>query len=43
MIYAIGLGTDKTMQHFLAAKREEWRDYNSQVTQWELERYLGRY
>ena len=30
-------------QHLLAAKREEWRDYNAQVTRWELERYLGRY
>jgi len=30
-------------QHFLTAKREEWRDYNAQVTRWELERYLGRY
>ena len=30
-------------QHLLAAKREEWREYNAQVTSWELERYLGRY
>ncbi|MGV3709234.1 MAG: type I glutamate--ammonia ligase [Gemmatimonas sp.] len=30
-------------QHFLAAKREEWREYNAQVSRWELERYLGRY
>lgn len=30
-------------QHFLAAKREEWRDYNQQVTKWELERYLAKY
>lgn len=30
-------------EHFLAAKREEWRDYNRQVSAWELERYLGRY
>ena len=30
-------------QHLLAAKREEWRDYNAQVTRWELDRYLGRY
>ena len=30
-------------QHLLAAKRQEWREYNAQVTRWELERYLGRY
>lgn len=30
-------------QHFLAAKREEWREYNAQVSRWELDRYLGRY
>jgi glutamine synthetase len=30
-------------QNFLVAKREEWREYNAQVSAWELERYLGRY
>jgi glutamine synthetase len=30
-------------QHFLAAKREEWRDYNTQVSKWELDNYLARY
>lgn len=30
-------------QHFLAAKREEWRDYISQVSAWELDRYLAKY
>jgi glutamine synthetase len=29
--------------HFLSAKREEWRDYISQVSSWELERYLAKY
>jgi glutamine synthetase len=29
--------------HFLAAKRAEWQEYNQQVTEWELERYLARY
>ncbi len=29
--------------HFLAAKREEWRDYITQVHQWELDRYLLKY
>jgi glutamine synthetase len=28
---------------FLAAKREEWRDYISQVSAWELDRYLAKY
>jgi glutamine synthetase len=30
-------------QHFLAAKREEWREYISQVSAWELEQYLAKY
>lgn len=30
-------------QQFLAAKRTEWNEYNQQVTEWELERYLARY
>jgi glutamine synthetase len=30
-------------EHFLAAKRAEWREAHQQVTPWELERYLGRY
>jgi hypothetical protein len=30
-------------QHFLAAKRQEWREYISQVSQWELDNYLGKY
>jgi glutamine synthetase len=29
--------------HFLAAKRQEWRDYVTQVSQWELEQYLAKY
>jgi glutamine synthetase len=29
--------------HFLAAKRQEWREYITQVTQWELENYLAKY
>jgi glutamine synthetase len=31
------------LDHFLAAKREEWRQYITQVTQWELEQYLVKY
>jgi len=30
-------------QHFLAAKRQEWREYITQVTEWELENYLAKY
>ena len=30
-------------RHFLEAKRQEWREYITQVTQWELENYLVKY
>jgi glutamine synthetase len=30
-------------ENFLAAKRHEWREYNTQVTRWELEEYLAKY
>jgi len=30
-------------EHFLAAKREEWQDYITQVSQWELDNYLAKY
>jgi glutamine synthetase len=30
-------------EHFLAAKRAEWQEYHTQVSSWELDRYLGRY
>ena len=36
------LGTH-VCEHFLAAKREEWREYISQVSAWELEHYLAKY
>ncbi len=29
--------------HFLDAKRQEWRDYVTQVSEWELAQYLGKY
>ena len=29
--------------HFLAAKRQEWRDYITQVSAWEIENYLAKY
>ena len=30
-------------QHFLSAKRMEWQEYISQVSQWELDNYLAKY
>jgi glutamine synthetase len=32
-----------TSKHFVEAKRQEWRDYITQVHQWELENYLVKY
>ena len=29
--------------HFLAAKRQEWREYITRVTPWELDAYLLKY
>ncbi len=34
---------DHVSRHFLHAKREEWREYITQVTQWELDNYLLKY
>ncbi len=34
---------DHVTQHFLAAKRQEWRAYISQVSRWEVDEYLGKY
>ena len=31
---------DHVLSHFVAAKRTEWDEYRTQVTDWELERYL---
>jgi hypothetical protein len=30
-------------RHFVDAKRQEWRDYITQVSAWELEQYLAKY
>jgi len=30
-------------RHFLAARRQEWQDYITQVSAWELEQYLAKY
>jgi glutamine synthetase len=34
---------DHVTRHYLAAKRQEWREYGMQVSSWELARYLGTY
>ena len=34
---------DHIYERFVEAKREEWQDYIGKVTEWELQRYLGRY
>lgn len=34
---------DHVARNFLQAKREEWHEYITQVTQWELENYLLKY
>ena len=34
---------DHVAKHFLAAKRQEWNEYITQVSSWELENYLLRY
>jgi glutamine synthetase len=34
---------DHVTRHYLAAKRQEWREYGTQVSSWELARYLGAY
>ena len=34
---------DHVLEHYVAAKTEEWNEYRTQVTQWELDRYLEAY
>lgn len=34
---------DHVLSHFVEAKRAEWDEYRTQVTQWEIERYLEAY
>ena len=31
---------DHVLSHYVEAKREEWDSYRTQVTQWEIDRYL---
>ena len=41
-VITAALGPHITKQ-FLGAKRQEWRDYITQVTRWELDEYLAKY
>jgi glutamine synthetase len=41
-VIAEALG-DHVYTHYLEAKKEEWAEYSSQITKWELERYLEAY
>ncbi len=34
---------DHVLSHFIAAKREEWDEYRTQVTSWEVDRYLDAF
>ena len=31
---------DHVLEHYVEAKSAEWNEYRTQVTQWELDRYL---
>ena len=34
---------DHVFDHFVAAKRDEWDEYRTQVSDWEVERYLEQF
>ena len=34
---------DHVLSHYVEAKREEWNEYRTQVTQWEIDRYLDAF
>ena len=34
---------DHVLGHYVDAKRAEWDEYRTQVTQWEIDRYLEAY
>ncbi len=34
---------EHVFDHFVAAKRGEWDDYRTQVTEWEIDRYLDAF
>ena len=33
---------DHVTDKFIAAKEEEWKEYSTQVSQWEIDQYLAR-
>ena len=37
-----GLQQKELNKKYIKAKEEEWMEYTSQVTDWEIDRYLGR-
>src|SRR5205085_573574 len=39
---AAGLG-DHVMSHYVEAKRAEWDEYRTQVSDWEVEKYLEQF
>jgi len=41
-VIKVALGEHVT-RHFVEAKRQEWRDYITQVSAWELDSYLAKY
>jgi glutamine synthetase len=41
-VIKVALGEHVT-RHFVEAKRQEWREYITQVSSWELESYLAKY
>jgi glutamine synthetase len=41
-VVAEALG-DHVYSHYIEAKKEEWEEYSSQITNWELDRYLEAY
>ena len=34
---------DHVLNHFVEAKRAEWDEYRTQVSDWEVERYLDQF
>lgn len=34
---------DHTFEKYINAKTKEWDEYSIQVTQWEIDNYLGKY
>ena len=34
---------EHVLEHFVAAKKVEWDEYRTQVSQWELDKYLSTF